>query len=166
MSIALADLQKRRLILTCRALTIRPTDWGCRRIARRCGAWFGLLVFQQAISAWPSLASKVDRARGYAVIRSPSRERLDFIVTPTTRVEGIESATSAKESPEKVWLAACKERRLLDEAPKHRLAWSDVILAINSMATRSQDQLHIYLGCINQQLRSFLASEPISDVQK
>ena len=87
---------------------------------------------------------RIDRAEGYAVIRSPSRSSLDFIVTPTTFLEGVESLYRSKTTAPNLWKAGWMSRDLLEEAAHRDLAWDEVILAVNSKATRSQDHLHIH----------------------
>lgn len=102
---------------------------------------------------------RIDRAEGYAVIRSPSRASLDFIVTPTTFVEGVESLYHSKTTAPNLWKAGWMSRDLLEDAAHRDLAWDEIILAVNSKATRSQDHLHIHLGCVERKLRSYLAAE-------
>lgn len=106
--------------------------------------------------------TRLRRDKGYAVLRSPARNGSSFIITPLVPVPGVESVGDAPESVRKLWLSAWEERHLLEEAANRKLNWSDVVLAVNSKATRSQDQLHIHIGCIDGALRDFLAAEPPS----
>jgi CDP-diacylglycerol pyrophosphatase len=102
---------------------------------------------------------KVNRSEGYAIIRSPSGDRLDFVITPTTRVAGVESLVSGLTDYPNLWRIAWRERGLLQPSSTRPLEWDAVALAVNSKSTRSQDQLHIHIGCISSALRAFLAAE-------
>jgi CDP-diacylglycerol pyrophosphatase len=106
--------------------------------------------------------ARVNRDRGYAVLKSPAPYGLSFIVTPIVPMAGIESLAATTGDTKGLWLAAWEERILLERAANRKINWRDVVLAVNSKATRSQDQLHIHLGCINGSLRDFLAVEPSS----
>jgi CDP-diacylglycerol pyrophosphatase len=102
---------------------------------------------------------KVDRTENYAIVESPTNDRLDFVITPTTRIAGIESLVSGLTDYPNLWRIAWRERSLLQQSSARPLDWDAVALAVNSRSTRSQDQLHIHLGCINAALRAFLAVE-------
>jgi len=105
---------------------------------------------------------RTDRAGGYAVIRAPSRSRLDLIIAPTTFIEGMESLYRLKTAPPNLWNAGWISRDLLTAAAGRKLAWDEIILAVNSKTTRSQDHLHIHLGCIDRKLQNFIATEALS----
>jgi CDP-diacylglycerol pyrophosphatase len=134
----------------------KPNDrqalWSVIRTACVPASYFGLTL----------PCAKVNRDRGYAVIKSPAPYGLSFIVTPVVPVAGIESLATTTGDTNRLWLAAWEERDLLERAAKHKINWSDVVLAVNSKSTRSQDQLHIHLGCIKSSIRDFLAVEPSS----
>lgn len=102
---------------------------------------------------------KVDRSEGYAIIRSPSRSRVDFIIAATSKIEGIESLIRSKVTSPNLWKAAWLSRDLLRETSDHDISWDEIVMAINSKATRSQDQLHLHLGCFDRKLRAFIAAE-------
>lgn len=104
---------------------------------------------------------KVDRAEGYAIIRSPSRARIDFIITPTSKIEGIESLFRNHAKSPNLWRAGWLSRDLLRQIANHDLARDNIVMSVNSKATRSQDQLHLHLGCFNPKLREFIAAEAI-----
>jgi len=84
---------------------------------------------------------------------------MDFIIRPTTFVEGVESLYRSKTKAPNLWKAGWMSKDLLEDAAHRELAWDEIILAVNSKATRSQDHLHIHLGCIERKLRSYLAAE-------
>lgn len=111
--------------------------------------------------AFPCL--KVDRSAGYAVIRSPSSSMPDILITPTSYIEGVESLTALHGTYPNLWKAGWMSRELLGEAVHRHLAWNDVVLAVNSKLTRSQDHLHLHLGCINRQVEALISAEARRD---
>ena len=82
---------------------------------------------------------------GFAVLRPPIGQP-DTILTPTRRIVGIEDpALQAPDAPN-YFALAWSARRLLPG----RVAPADdrVALGVNSVLARSQDQLHIHIGCL------------------
>lgn len=131
----------------------RPTDrqalWSVIRTLCLPASYFGV--------SYPCL--KVDRAGGYAILRPPSRSSLDFIITPTFYIEGIESLPRLHETPPNLWKAGWMSRDLLREAVHHDVSWNDIVLAVNSKLTRNQDQLHLHLGCLERKLKQVISAE-------
>jgi CDP-diacylglycerol pyrophosphatase len=106
---------------------------------------------------------KVDRAGGYAIIRSPSRAMQDFIIAPTVSIEGLESLSGMRGTYPNLWKAGWMSRDLLREAAQRDLAWNDAVLVVNSRWTRNQDHLHLHLGCIDRKLGEFISKEARRD---
>jgi CDP-diacylglycerol pyrophosphatase len=86
--------------------------------------------------------------RGFAVLRVPS-SATHVIVVPTTRISGIESPELLKKNAPNYWEAAWDARRFVEEGARRQLPRDKIGMAINSEASRSQDQLHIHRpeGC-------------------
>lgn len=103
---------------------------------------------------------KVDLWRGFAVLCAPRREQLDFIVTPTRKIEGVESIQLLEDDAPLIFEGAWGERWRLSETTSRRLASNDVAMAINSKDTRGQDQLHIHLGCVADSVRDYFSQAP------
>lgn len=83
------------------------------------------------------------RERGYAVLRPPYGSP-DTILTPTQHIVGIEDpALQAPDAPNYFALAWNARHWLKPEPPEQRVA-----LAVNSILARSQDQLHVHIGCL------------------
>lgn len=83
--------------------------------------------------------------RGYAVLRPPVGNP-DTIVAPTRRIVGLEDpALQAPDAPN-YFALAWQSRRFLPGG--QALADERVALAVNSTLARSQDQLHIHIGCL------------------
>jgi CDP-diacylglycerol pyrophosphatase len=84
------------------------------------------------------------RAHGYAVLRPPFG-RPDTILTPTARVVGLEDPFLQGEDAPNYFALAWDARRWLAPEP----ASERVALAVNSRLARSQDQLHVHIGCLS-----------------
>jgi len=98
----------------------------------------------------------VDKKRGFAVIRAPGDETR-IIIVPTAKIEGVESAALLRDDTPNFWSLAWGERnRVIASAPRS-LAWNDIGMAINSSASRTQDQLHIHVDCVDPRLKRALA---------
>lgn len=89
---------------------------------------------------------------GVAVLRAPFR-RTHVVAMPLVRISGIEApellASDAPNYLQTAWTA----RHYVQADASRPLAWSDVGLAVNSRATRSQDQLHIHIECVRRGLK-------------
>jgi CDP-diacylglycerol pyrophosphatase len=92
---------------------------------------------------------------GFVVLRAPL-EQTHILVVPTTRIVGIEDlrlmAPDAPNFFEDAWKA---RHYVLEDAP-HELTRDDIGLAINSKSGRTQDQLHIHVGCVRMNVRHAL----------
>jgi CDP-diacylglycerol pyrophosphatase len=91
-------------------------------------------------SPLPCLEANLDR--GYAVLRPPFG-RPDTILTPLKPIKGLEDPQVQAPDAPNYFALAYDERRWID-AGKGRIA-----LAVNSRLARSQDQLHIHMGCLS-----------------
>ncbi|MDE3177268.1 MAG: CDP-diacylglycerol diphosphatase [Pseudomonadota bacterium] len=88
---------------------------------------------------------------GFAVLRPPVGAP-DTILTPTRRIVGLEDPRLAADDIPNYFALAWNARRWLTPAPaQDRLA-----LAVNSRLARSQDQLHVHLGCMTQSFAATL----------
>ena len=81
---------------------------------------------------------------GYIVLRDPPQT----ILSPTHRVTGIEDPWLQSRTAPNYFDDAWRARRLLKGPGGLPPAPDDFALAVNSALTRSQDQLHIHLGCL------------------
>src|ERR1019366_4054780 len=84
---------------------------------------------------------------GFAILRDP-RGGTQFLLIPTTRISGIESATVRGPNATNYFASAWEVRTHIDDALHLTLPRDDIGLAINSVVSRSQDQLHIHFSCI------------------
>ena len=101
-------------------------------------------------SPWPCLS--MNRLGTVAVIGDPKR-RTQVLVTPTLHVAGIESPWLLTSTAPNYWRAAWAERSWLTRRARQAVPDADVGLAVNSLAGRTQDQLHIHLDCLRPSVR-------------
>jgi CDP-diacylglycerol pyrophosphatase len=95
--------------------------------------------------------------RGYVVLRPPFGKP-DTILSPTKEILGIEDPSLQTLTGPNYFEDAWNARALLSNEDQTPLAHDDVALAVNSRLSRSQDQLHIHIGCISRQAKQTLRS--------
>ena len=94
--------------------------------------------------------------RGTAVLRPPLLN--DMIVVPTRKIVGIEDPFLQSPDAPNYLAAAWRVRSLLVSPDGHRPNWEEIGLVVNSAIVRSQDQLHIHLGCLRPNIQSALTA--------
>lgn len=90
--------------------------------------------------------------RGYALLKD-RRGREQYLLIPTARVSGIESPRLRGDVLPNYFAAAWAARHYVGAALGRSLPRDDVALAINSRVGRSQDQLHIHIDCVREDVR-------------
>ena len=106
-------------------------------------------------SALPCLS--VDSAHGVVVLRAPL-EDTHVVVMPTASVSGVEAPLLRRDGGPNYFQAAWDARSFVQGEVARPLGWDDVGLAINSRSTRSQDQLHIHVDCVDRRVKRALAA--------
>ena len=94
--------------------------------------------------------------RGHVVLRPPRLN--DLIVTPTRKVVGIEDPLLRSAEAPNYFNAAWRARSFLSGADGRAREHDEVALVVNSAAVRTQDQLHIHVGCLKTPARRMLAA--------
>lgn len=89
--------------------------------------------------------------RGFAVLRDP-RGGTQFLLIPTARISGIESPIVRELDAANYFAYAWEVRTNISEALRRDLPRDEIGLAINSGASRSQDQLHIHFSCVREEV--------------
>jgi CDP-diacylglycerol pyrophosphatase len=100
-----------------------------------------------------NIANGLDR--GFAVLQTPS-SAAHVLVVPSTRISGIESEALQSQDAPNYWQAAWDARRFVEQGARRQLPRDKIGMAINSLASRSQDQLHIHVACIAPAVADFL----------
>ncbi len=84
--------------------------------------------------------------RGYVILREPVTR--DMILAPTRRVTGVEDPFLYSGEARNYFEAAWRARSFLTGSDGKPVDRDRVALAVNSGVVRSQDQLHIHIGCL------------------
>jgi len=111
-------------------------------------------------AAFPCLAVELpgdDLDRGWAVLRPFRRD--DLIVSPTRKSVGVEDPFLQSAAAPNYFAAAWRARAFLKGPDGGPPARDEVVLVVNSKRARSQDQLHIHVGCLQPDARRTLAAE-------
>ena len=99
--------------------------------------------------------------RGYVVLRPPIGPP-DTILSPTRPLPGLEAPELQEPGAPNYFALAWEARRWLDpKAPDDRAA-----LAVNSRLARSQDQLHVHIGCLNAGFAASLQASGLGPVAR
>jgi CDP-diacylglycerol pyrophosphatase len=93
--------------------------------------------------------------QGFAILKD-LRGASQFLLIATAEIAGIESPTLESPSAPNYFADAWEARKYVDEALHKALPRDDVSLAINSAVSRSQDQLHIHIDCVREDVRAAL----------
>jgi len=101
----------------------------------------------------PSPCAAVDISHGVAsgwVLLKDRDGIAQFLVMPTARISGIEDPAILKPDAFNYWGPAWQARTSVEARLKTALRRDEISLAINSAYGRSQDQLHIHVDCLRQ----------------
>ena len=115
----------------------------------------GLCVRDMRLSGRPAPCLLVNREKGYAVVPDP-RRHTQMLLVPTTRIGGIESPQILAPDAVNYWQAAWDARRYVERRARRPIPRDRIGLAINSIASRSQNQLHIHIDCVRSDVRQAL----------
>ena len=130
----------------CAATLHRSALW---QVVRTC-------VVNAQLIGGPFPCLKVDIAagaeRGWAVLRPPFGAP-DTILTPTRPIAGLEDSWLRGDDAPNYFAAAWEERALVKARDGAEVPAGAMALGVNSRATRTQDQLHIHIGCLRPRFR-------------
>ncbi|MGH7014345.1 MAG: CDP-diacylglycerol diphosphatase [Stellaceae bacterium] len=104
----------------------------------------------------PSPCALVDIAGGYVVLKDRVGAT-QFLVLPTARITGIESAMLLLPRSAGYMQDAWSARRFVEARALAPLTRADLSLAVNSAYGRTQNQLHIHVDCLRADVRDALA---------
>ncbi|MFT3791920.1 MAG: CDP-diacylglycerol diphosphatase [Rudaea sp.] len=94
-------------------------------------------------------------AGGYAVLKDRNG-RFQYLVMPLARIPGIESPALRAPDASDYFADAWNARLYVDAAVHRPLPRDALVLIVNSPYGRSQDHLHIHVGCIRREVRDVL----------
>jgi len=94
-------------------------------------------------------------AKGYAVLKDIVGAT-QYLLIPTARVPGIESALLLASGAPNYFADAWRERGYTERAAQRALPREAISLAINSAFGRSQNELHIHIDCVRTDVRAVL----------
>jgi CDP-diacylglycerol pyrophosphatase len=92
---------------------------------------------------------------GFVMLRPPFGKP-DAILSPTKRIVGVEDPLLQHPDAPNYFEDAWNARAYLLNGRQRPLAHDEVALGINSASLRSQDQLHIHIGCISRDVRQWI----------
>jgi len=93
---------------------------------------------------------------GYAIL--PDKNGVaQFLLIPTRKISGIEDPILLDDHLPFYWAAAWDARHFVSDKLRKALPLADIGLAVNSEPSRSQDQLHIHIDCIQPAVAATLA---------
>ena len=123
------------------AVPERQTLW---RVVQACVADFKLTG-----AAFPCLQVNLSEGetRGYVVLRPPFGPE-DLILAPTRRVIGIEDPFLQSPDSPNYFDSALRARSFLKGPDGRPPRLSEIAVGVNAAAARTQDQLHIHIGCL------------------
>ena len=96
-------------------------------------------------------------AQGNVVLRPPLSE--DTVLAPTRRIKGIEDPFLQSPEAPNYFDAAWRARTFLKGANGRTPDRDAIALFVNSAVVRTQDQLHIHVGCLLPNARRTLAAD-------
>ena len=105
-------------------------------------------------AAFPCLEVNVSGGadRGYVILRPPFGLE-DFILAPTRKIVGVEDRSLQAADAPNYFNDAWNARGVLATKAHRPPERDEVALAINSGLKRTQDQLHIHIGCISTRVK-------------
>jgi CDP-diacylglycerol pyrophosphatase len=121
-------------------------------IVRTCASAYRLMGV-----AFPCLKVEIPENNldlGWAVLRPLKSD--DLILSPTRETPGVEDPFLQSDAAPNYFAAAWGARSFLRTADGDPPPRDQVVLAVNTRGARSQDQLHIHIGCLRPDARSFL----------
>ncbi|WP_345827531.1 CDP-diacylglycerol diphosphatase [Erwinia sp. HDF1-3R] len=107
--------------------------------------------------------SLVDEHDGYVIYKGDS-DKYQYLLLPTKQITGIEDEQLlADNQPNYIYLS-WEARDLVAEKTDRKVREQDISLTVNSLNTRSQDQLHVHISCLAQPVREALDRMDVKNI--
>jgi len=103
----------------------------------------------------PAPCTLVNLKQGYALLKDKVG-RTQYLLLPTARISGIESASLLARDTPNYFKAAWDSRVLISKRLGRTLPRDAIGMAVNSVFGRSQNQLHIHIDCVASDVRTQL----------
>ena len=163
MSDVLSACRNRRSALAALVLSLVAAlaATGCVRLSTLDSSGLWKVVGEQCVpnardKGDPGPCTSVDFQKRYAVLKDING-RAQYLLIPTDRVPGIESPEILYGGSPEYWAGAWAAGRYVDARLKTTLAPTQLGLEINSSQRRSQNQLHIHVDCMRNDIADALA---------
>ena len=104
----------------------------------------------------PGVCTDVNLKKHYAILKDIVGDT-QYLLIPTDRVSGIESPLILQPDAPDYWVDAWNARHYVNERAKVQLQDDQLGLEINSQFRRSQQQLHIHIDCMRDDIVAALA---------
>ncbi|MDR3097384.1 MAG: CDP-diacylglycerol diphosphatase [Paraburkholderia sp.] len=143
------------------ALATALSTTGCVRLSTLDANGLWKVVGEQCVpnardTGNPGPCTSVDFQKRYAVLKDING-RAQYLLIPTDRVAGIESPEILYGGSPEYWRGAWAAGRYVDAKLNTTLAPTQLGLEINSSQRRSQNQLHIHVDCMRNDIADALA---------
>jgi len=96
-----------------------------------------------------------DVQREYAILKD-LRGKSQFLLIATARISGVDDPAILLPAVPNYWQSAWEATRFVEALLDRHLPRDALSLAINSARSRSQDQLHIHIDCVSEDVRKLL----------
>jgi CDP-diacylglycerol pyrophosphatase len=103
----------------------------------------------------PAPCTLVNLKQGYALLKDKVG-KTQYLLVPTARISGIESASLLAGDTPNYWKAAWDSRAQVSQRLGRTLPRDAIGMAVNSAFGRSQNQLHIHIDCVASDVRAQL----------
>ncbi|CAB3798305.1 CDP-diacylglycerol pyrophosphatase [Paraburkholderia caffeinitolerans] len=160
-SFAVASARAARFASLAAALAAVLFATSCARLSTLDSSGLWKVVGEQCVpnardKGDPGPCTSVDFQKRYAVLKDING-RAQYLLIPTDRVTGIETPEILYGGSPEYWVGAWSAGRYVDARLKATLAPTQLGLEINSSQRRSQNQLHIHVDCMRNDIADALA---------
>jgi CDP-diacylglycerol pyrophosphatase len=147
------------MVLLCAALVLAAAGAGYADPNALWNIVHGKCVPDELQNGKPDPCAAVDlqggEQGGYAVLKDLVGAT-QFLVIPTARITGIESPALLAPDAPNYFAFAWEARTYVDNVLHRTMPRDDISLAVNSVSGRSQNQLHIHVDCVREDVRDIL----------
>ena len=106
----------------------------------------------------------VNLDQDYAIYKADS-DPYQYLLIPTGRVTGIEDVKLQQATEPNRFYNAWQSRGFMTQRLNKPIKEHMIALAVNSINTRTQDQLHIHISCLSSEARKIIAGLPLNQLK-